>query len=191
MALHRISIKYFLSDPATPDLAAIIGIFHKWIQHKSIEGIPIDVADYRHVPEGPGVMLIGHDFDYALDEADGRPGLCYVRKRSTGCDLDELLRSAVYGALTGCRLLQDELNGDATFRTDEAMLAIPDRLRAPNRQNTLDELQSSIVGVLNPVYNPARVHVKRDDGDSRQPLTLKITAEGAADVRTLLKHLAP
>ena len=27
----------------------------------------IDVADYRHVPAGPGVLLIGHEANYSLD----------------------------------------------------------------------------------------------------------------------------
>jgi len=190
MAFHRISIKYFLSDTATLDLAKIIGIFHKWIQQKTVGGLPIDVADYRHVPEGPGVMLIGHDFDYSVDLADGRAGLCYLCKRTTGSDDAELLRTTMRGALFGCRLLEDELNRDVTFRTDEARLVIPDRLRAPNRKSTLDGVRGSIIAALGPIYSPAPVRVERVDGDERQPLTLTITAEGATDLDKLLGRLS-
>ena len=193
MSLHRITFKYFLSDSSTPDLSKIIGIFHNWIQQKKIEGLMIDVADYRHVPEGPGVMLIGHDFDYALDLADGRPGLGYTRKRTSGshldCDLGDNLRAALRGALIGCQLLEDEPDGSMAFRTDEAVISIPDRLHAANRESTLNELREPITAVLEPLYNPATVRVERDDGDERRPLTLKITAEGGADLNVLLDRL--
>ena len=41
----------------------------------------IDVANYAHVPKGPGVALIGHGTDYFIDEGEGRLGLLYNRKR--------------------------------------------------------------------------------------------------------------
>ena len=41
------------------DLEPLIPIFHGWIQDQVSEELLLDVADYRHVPAGPGVMLIG------------------------------------------------------------------------------------------------------------------------------------
>ena len=38
------------------------------------------MADYRHVPEGPGVMLIGHQANYSVDNTDNRLGVRYNRK---------------------------------------------------------------------------------------------------------------
>ena len=64
------------------ELEKLVPVFHEWIRAKKIPNeLLIDVADYAHVPQGPGVVLIGHQSDYYLDVADDRPGLLYSRKR--------------------------------------------------------------------------------------------------------------
>ena len=35
----------------------------------------IDVADYSHVPDGPGVMLVAHEGFFSLDQENHQPGL--------------------------------------------------------------------------------------------------------------------
>ena len=192
MELHRISVKYFVSDPDAVDLTAMIGIFHRWIQEKKLEGLPIDVADYRHVREGPAVVLVGHEFDYAIDLQEGRPGLCYVRKREMGGSLTNQLRLAFHGALVGCRLLQEEHASDlgATFRTDEVKLTLVDRLRAPNCETTLEEMRDDIAGFLEQLYEPATVSFEKDADDQRRPFSLNIRARGHADLNGLLERLS-
>ena len=75
MIPKRISAKLFATDPsAEVDADAFISVFHEFIREKSVEGILIDVADYSHVPEGPGVVLIGHDVDYSIDMNEGKAG---------------------------------------------------------------------------------------------------------------------
>jgi len=74
---HRIKIKYFVQEPENVDLPAFVPLFHRWIQNQSGDDLLIDVADYKHVPNGPGVLLMGHQADYALDMSQGRPGLIY------------------------------------------------------------------------------------------------------------------
>ncbi|MBW1832016.1 MAG: hypothetical protein JRJ10_10020, partial [Deltaproteobacteria bacterium] len=55
------------------ELGKLIPVFHEWIRAKKItDELLIDVADYAHVPQGPGVVLIGHQSDYYLDVADNR-----------------------------------------------------------------------------------------------------------------------
>ena len=67
MLPKRISVKLFTTDPeAEVDLHKYIRVFHEFIKEKKVEGLLIDVADYSHVPEGPGIVLIGHDVDYSL-----------------------------------------------------------------------------------------------------------------------------
>ena len=101
MNLQRIQVKYFVKNPDVVDLPAIVPIFHTWIQKASLEGLLIDVADYKHVHEGPGIVLIGHEGDYAMDMGSGRPGLLYIRKRKEKIngDLREQLRSSIRLAL--------------------------------------------------------------------------------------------
>ncbi len=106
--LGRFCIKFYARDPGTLDLAEAIPIFHRWIQSGRMDGLLIDVADYRHVPDGPGVVLIGHEADYFLDEMEGPLGLLYNRKRETEGSNVYRLRRAMKSALTACRAFNKE-----------------------------------------------------------------------------------
>lgn len=64
------------------DLEPAIDVFHRFIQQGLVEGLILDVADYRHVEDGPGVILVGHDIDYGIN----RTGLTVTRKRSSDDD---------------------------------------------------------------------------------------------------------
>ena len=55
-------------------------MFHDWIQNQRLDELLIDVVDYRHVHDGPGVILIAHDAHYAFDTSEGRLGLLYSRR---------------------------------------------------------------------------------------------------------------
>src|ERR671925_120500 len=107
-APHRIKVKYFVQDPAAIDLPAFAPIFQRWIQEHRVEGLLLDVADYKHVQDGPGIVLIGHEADYSLDLSGGRPGLVYDYKRGwdATASLQERLRIVLRGALAGCQALE-------------------------------------------------------------------------------------
>ncbi len=192
MSFHRLTVKYFVRDPNAVDLTPLIGVFHRWIQEKRLEGLPIDVADYRHVFHGPGVILVGHEYDYALDMAEGRPGLQYVQKRRGAAALADALRGAFSAVLTGCRMLEEEsgLKAPLTFATDEVQLTIPDRLRAPNTATTLEALKAQVIDCAGQLYGPAGLTIDRDDGDERHALTLRIKASQDEGVGVLLDRLA-
>ncbi len=75
------------------DLEPAIAVFHRCLQRGWLEGALLDVADYRHVPQGPGVLLVGHDVDLGLEH----DALVLVRKRSDAAaatQLTDLLRMA-------------------------------------------------------------------------------------------------
>ncbi len=107
----KYELKFFVDDTSGVDLEEFIPIFHHWIQNQELEELLIDVADYRHVPDGPGVVLITHDAHYAMDLADGRLGLLYSRRRETHPRLRDIqsiedrLRSVWQCALTACQRL--------------------------------------------------------------------------------------
>jgi hypothetical protein len=70
---QRVAAKFLLTDPTVPvQLEPFIGTFHRFIQQGVLDGLLVDVADYSHVPNGPGIVLIGHDVDYGLDLVGGR-----------------------------------------------------------------------------------------------------------------------
>ena len=84
MELQHLNVKLLLENSQDLDLDAIVNIFHGWIQEQLCEELLLDVADYRHVHHGPGVVLIGHEADYAIDNTDGRWGIRYNRKAVAG-----------------------------------------------------------------------------------------------------------
>src|SRR5260370_9089492 len=97
-AIQHVRVKVFARQPVSIDQGEAIPVFHCWIQDRVCPEMLIDVADYRHVPNGPGVMLIGHEASYSLDNTKGRLGLLYARKQSGG-EAQENLRQAFDAAV--------------------------------------------------------------------------------------------
>ncbi len=187
MDIRRISVKFFLADPASLDLELVLPVFHRWIQEHRVEGLLVDVADYRHVIDGPGVLLIGNDADYSLDRGGGRPGLAYARKRAFAADLPATLRQVFRGALEGCRLIESEPALRLRFRTDEAKITFLDRLRAPNRPETFERLKGDIEAVSKKLY--PRGSVTPWGGDPREPLAVRVGGVDAADAAGMIARL--
>ena len=52
------------------NLSAYVAVFHDWIRRGATEDLLIDVVSYEHVPAGPGVLLLGHEVDYAIRQDD-------------------------------------------------------------------------------------------------------------------------
>src|SRR5258708_30948979 len=105
-AIQHVRVKVLGGQAAPIDQGEAIAVFHRWIQDRACPEMLIDVADYRHVPNGPGVMLIGHEANYSLDNTKGRLGLLYSRKQEGG-GAQENLRQAFEAAVGGCRRLEE------------------------------------------------------------------------------------
>ena len=105
MDLHKFGIKFFAADGQEVDILKLIPIYHRWIQHNALEDLLIDVADYSHVPAGPGVMLIAHEGNYALDETGHARGVVYYSKRKLAGELPERWRMVARKALKAAQLM--------------------------------------------------------------------------------------
>ncbi len=64
---------------APPDfqLDPFLAIFGRWRQDKTHPAEWVDLADYAHMAEGPGILLAGHQGNFVVDRA--RPGLGLAR----------------------------------------------------------------------------------------------------------------
>jgi hypothetical protein len=135
--IQHVRVKIFAREAAGLDLGEAIPVFHRWIQDRVCPEMLIDVADYRHVPNGPGVMLIGHEANYSLDNTKGRLGLLYSRKQAGG-GAQENLRQAYDAAVAACKKLEQEpaFAGKLKFDPGDCEFSINDRLLAPNQQDT-------------------------------------------------------
>src|SRR5947209_3852895 len=108
--LQHINLKLLLkvSGGVDLDLDPILPIFHGWIQNQVFDELLLDVADYRHVPNGPGVVLIGHEADYSIDNTDGRLGVRYNRKALVNGSNQDRLEQATRAVLLAVKLLEED-----------------------------------------------------------------------------------
>src|SRR5258708_5659063 len=116
---YKINIKLFVeSDTFGP--TEFIPIFHHWIQNQSLKNhLLIDVADYAHVPAGPGTLVISSEANIHMDRAENRLGILYVRKLPiVGADsFHDQLRGVLTETLEAAAKLEaePELSGRLKF----------------------------------------------------------------------------
>src|SRR5258708_26249062 len=121
--MHHIGVKIFEQSGAELQAGTAILVFHRWIQRGGQPELLIDVADYAHVPAGPGVVLVGHEASYSLDNADNRLGLLYQRKERNGLDPPASLRAAYDSAVGACRRLGQGAELHRKLKFDEREFA--------------------------------------------------------------------
>jgi len=170
MTAERIQIKLYRQNET--DLKEFIPTFHEWIREETVDGLLIDVADYRHVPNGPGLLLMGHEGDYSVSNDHGRTAIAYKHKRVwPTADLNGRVRHVLGRVLHAEQQLQER------FATPlEAIeISFPDRLNAPNTADTFalisPELETAVSDALRKEVN----FVHASEGDARHMLTANAT----------------
>jgi hypothetical protein len=150
MDLYKIGVKIFVANPQTVNLRDFIPVFQGWIQKQKIAGHQlIDVHDYSHVDNGPGILLVAHEGNFSLSQEGGRLGLFYYRKQPLEGTLDANLKRVLEIALHACQLLEAEPKLDGIkFDTKQILVLANDRLLAPNEPATADMLEPIIASAL-------------------------------------------
>lgn len=191
MTPQRLSIKIYFSDGGAIDPPRIVPLFHAWIRDRTLEGVLVDVADYKHVHEGPATVLIGHEADYAVDLSEGRPGLTITRKRPRPAGFGEDVRGSLRRLLLAARALRrkPDPHPSVDFRTDDLRIEALDRLRFSNTPENAASLGREAEAALREVYAGAGLRISSGESDARQPLTLRVSAPGAPDLDRLLERL--
>ena len=140
MELQHVNVKLLLETNGEPRLEPLIPVFHSWIENQNGDELLIDVADYTHVPAGPGIVLIGHEGNYSVDNTGNRLGVRYNRKTAVEGGNQESLAQAARAALRACERLEGEPRLDGRFRFNgrDIEIFINDRLIAPNNTATRD-----------------------------------------------------
>lgn len=184
MTPQRLAIKLFASpDPsAAVDLHPFIGLFHRLIQQRSVEGLLIDVADYAHVPEGPGVLLVGHDVDYGLDLGDGEAGLLTTRKRYEHLSLGEVFRDTLRRAVIAARAIEADDAVSIRFGADAPKVQLLDRIAAPNTSEAFESAAKEIEPVAVELFGDGCTVERADADDERRPLALRLRPTAALDL---------
>jgi hypothetical protein len=136
MELQHVNVKLFAAGEPALDLEQLIRVFHAWTATQALPEMLVDVADYRHVPAGPGVVLVGLEADYAWDQAQDRDGLLYNRKAFVGGSNEDRFQQALHAAATVGLKLEHEVGPELKLSCHELQLLINDRALAPNTPET-------------------------------------------------------
>jgi hypothetical protein len=164
MELQHVNVKLYLGDPQAVKLEALIPVFHGWIQSKACEELMIDVADYRHVHAGPGVVLVGHQADYSVDNTDNRLGIRYNRKATLDGSNRDRFSQALRAALRACQRLEadEKLGGSLRFNGQDIKLFVNDRMLAPNTGHLTDSVQAELRSFLEGIFGDREFEMKFD-----------------------------
>lgn len=189
MNLQHVNVKLMLDSTADADLAPLIPVFHAWIQGQIFEELLLDVADYRHVPAGPGVILIGHQANYSVDNADNRLGVRYNRKAELDGGNQDRLAQAARAALIACQRLEAEPTVAGTFHFGgrELEIFINDRLLAPNCEATFEAARPDLQRFAEKLFGGARYSIHNPD--PRKLFGVSLKASDSFPLAILLKNL--
>ena len=169
MELYKLGIKFFAAHGHRVDLSELIPIFHEWIQKQVInDHLLIDVHNYSHIHEGPGILLVAHQGNFSVDLAGDRMGFVYYRKQPVR-SIADILKPAVQGChiLSGDPRMHNRLN----FSTDEVVIFSNDRLLAPNNEEVFSQLQLQFSAALKEVVGKS-FKLCRINDDPKERLTI-------------------
>lgn len=190
MNASRLQLKIFTKPGSRVAPEALIPIFHDWIKHHRLPELMIDVANYAHVPKGPGVVLIGHACDYFLDDAGGRLGLLHNRKRGGAADGTQRLSDLFRRTLFAASLLEKEasLGGALRFAPNEFQLRINDRLAAPQGEATFQAMKPELEALARQLFDGPSTLARVGDDKALFGVTLSSPATNL-DLDGLLARL--
>ena len=185
--LQHINVKLFVRDPEKVDLEAVVPVFHIWIQGQIFDELLLDVADYSHVPDGPGVVLIGHEADYALDNTDGRLGVRYNRKAPRPGSNRERLVQAMRSALNAFQRLEQDFN--LHFNNREIEIVVNDRLLASNTDASRQAAEPELKEFLDHLLDGAEYSLQYPS-ERRKLFGVTVTAARDFSTQELLANLS-
>ncbi len=186
MELQHINVKMFVDGELPFDPSRFINVFHQWIQDSAMPELLIDVADYCHVPEGPGVLLVAHEADYSMDHTDGRWGMRYNRKAPFPGNNEDRLRQALSAAAHACCRLEAQFaaDGPLRFKRTQFEVFINDRALVPHTHEALSTFQAELRDGLQKVLGHGGFELELPR-DRRRRVGAVVTTSQPLDLETL------
>ncbi len=168
--LQRIGVKILTDAPATLRLDPFISIFGRWRTEADHPAQWVDLADYAHMPRGPGVVLVGKRANFSFDMGDPAPGPLYVSKKDLAGAPEERLESVVRASFAFAERLAAEAEFPAGVRLDTSALEIVvnDRLEAPNNGSTDAWLRPLVVAVADRLFGRSAYDLERHADPGRR-----------------------
>lgn len=190
LEVQHVNVKLFV-DASEEVLDPLVPVFHRWIQEKPLEEMLLDVADYRHVFNGPGVILIGHEANFSVDNTEGELGVLYNRKTSLDGTNQDRLKQAARAALNACERLavEPKLNGRIHFGGTRIQLLINDRFLAPNVPETRAAFDPELKEFCAKLFG-GKEYAASYESDPRRRFGVTLETAQPIPLETLLANLA-
>ncbi len=157
MNIQKINWKLNFKNPEAAKPADFFKVLNKWIPDSP--EIFIDVADYRHVQDGPWTLLAGYHADFVLDHGDRKLGFLYSQKSAMEGDNTQKIVSTLVDFLKGCdRLLKDPLfSGKLSFDTSSLEFIVNDRALVPNNKESFEMVKPLLQSIAEKIYGNANL----------------------------------
>lgn len=190
MELQHVNVKLLLGNPENINLEPLIPVFHSWIQNQACEELLLDVGDYRHVYAGPGVILVGHEANYSVDNTNNRPGVRYNRKAAVEGSNQDCLQQATEAALRACKRFESDpsLNERFRYNGQEIEISINDRLLAPNTPASREAIQAELAPFLRKLFAGGQYSLSYDE-NPRNLFSVSVRSSDTHSVTDLLQNL--
>ena len=182
MELQHFIAKIFVQGELTLNPARVVDVLHRWVAQQSMPEMLVDVAELLHVPDGPGVLAVGHDADYALDHTGGRWGVLYRRKTVLAGPNAGRVTQALQSAAAAGALLESEFKGELDFSRNEFELIVNDRALAPNKPETFPAVQADLAAGVKAFLGHADFKLEPQGGDPRRRFAVSVKSAKPFDL---------
>lgn len=190
MDLQQINIKVFVTEDSTVNYTNFIKVFNRWMEEADSDDY-LNYADYSHVEDGPGVLMILKQANYSIDNAFQEQGLLYNRKHDVDGDNAGKIRDALAETLSKCEQLEasEELENAIQFDGSDILFMINNRNLAPNTADIAASVQSDLEPVLQKMYGGDDFTIERTSEDARERFAVRISANSDKSISDLLANL--
>lgn len=171
-------------------LDAFLAIFGRWRQNKDHPAEWVDLADYAHMAEGPGILIAGHQGNFVVDSARPGLGLFYGGKKDFEGSNDE----RIIEAFRRCLSLTKALVAEPTYPAEMKLkpeaweLFINDRLQFPNNTETDAALRPAIKAALTKLFGEGAFTIEQDT-DPQRRYAFSIRASAGVTLEQLYKKV--
>jgi hypothetical protein len=188
MELQHLIIKIPVDGPLGLDPAKIVDLFHDWVARQVMPGVLlIDVAELLHVPNGPGVIAVGLEADFALDHTGGVWGVLYRRKTTLGGANQDRIAQAIASVARTALRLQEAFPGALKLSRAEFEILVNDRSLAPNIAETYAAAIPEIEAGLRAALGHGDFNLTRHDHERRQRFGVTVTSAQPFDLAVLAR----
>ena len=190
MNLQYLNWKIYLDNPDAAEPDEWFKVLSAWIP--DAPEIFIDVADYKHVPDGPVTLLVGHYVNYSLDAVGRRLGLLYDYKHPLDGANEEKITSSLLGLLRVAKRLEEDPGfsaaGKPKFKTAGLRFIVNSRAIAPNSPETLEAVKPDLVKVLAKAFGENAFTLEHLT-DPRQRFSVDVSVKGTPVLADVIKRL--